>query len=211
MWYTLKRAAVRIREDIAELNKRVMLGKEYSEADKELREKQLMLRHIENMRDKFGAALREARKSASKGYDIVVDVRNDVVNNDYATKEMYVYSIGFIENKNVGTSVAVPANSKASMHLDIPTDNSISQSPPNVNTGFSFSDNTGSRDITRAEAENRIIAIRMLEVGESAKMRGELAALREDAAKWQARAEKTKIYKYLFTFTLICDIIYDND
>lgn len=67
MWYTLKRAAVRIREDIAELNKRVMLGKEYSEADAKMREAQLMLRHIENMRDKFGTALREARRSASKG------------------------------------------------------------------------------------------------------------------------------------------------
>ena len=47
-----------------------------------------------------------------KGYDIVIDIRNDAPNGDYSKKEQIVYSIEFYENKNVATSVTVPANSK---------------------------------------------------------------------------------------------------
>ena len=49
-------------------------------------------------------------------------------------KEQFVYSIEFYENKNVATSVTVPANSKFSVNLDVAADNSISEKSQKNNT-----------------------------------------------------------------------------
>lgn len=70
----------------------------------------------------------------SKGYDIVVDIRNDVPNGKYSKKEQFVYSIEFYENKKVATSVTAPAKSKFSVNLDITTSNSISENGEKINT-----------------------------------------------------------------------------
>ena len=69
-----------------------------------------------------------------KGYDIVIDIRNDVINGQYNKKQPFVYSMEFYENKKVGTSLATPASSKADVNLDVPTNNSIAHPDPNVNT-----------------------------------------------------------------------------
>ena len=45
----------------------------------------------------------------NKAYDVLVNVRNDVVQNDYSTKEEYVYSICFRDNKKATTSLVHPA------------------------------------------------------------------------------------------------------
>lgn len=64
MWYRLTQIAKRISEDIAELAKKAVLGKDYDSA---YREHQLMLRRIEDIRDKFGRALMEAKRNSTKG------------------------------------------------------------------------------------------------------------------------------------------------
>ena len=61
--------------------------------------------------------------------DVMVDVRIDVSNNDYSTKQEYVYSMSFRENKKVATPVTYPASSKLlGVNLEIPTNNIISHS-----------------------------------------------------------------------------------
>jgi hypothetical protein len=62
-----------------------------------------------------------------KGYDVLINVRNDVLQSDYSTKEEYVYSIRFRDNKNVTTSLVRHATSKATSKLDAATNNSIPQ------------------------------------------------------------------------------------
>ena len=53
-------------------------------------------------------------------------------NNDFSKKSQLVYSIEFFENKNVATSVTIPANSKAHVQLDVTTNNSITENSENV-------------------------------------------------------------------------------
>ena len=69
-----------------------------------------------------------------KGYDIVVNIRNDVPNNDFLKKSQLIYSIEFYENKNVATSVTIPANSKAHVNLDVATNNSIHENAEKINS-----------------------------------------------------------------------------
>ena len=64
----------------------------------------------------------------NKAYDVLVNVRNDVVQNDYSTKEEYVYSICFRDNKKATTSLVHTATSKATSQLDVVINSSISQS-----------------------------------------------------------------------------------
>ncbi len=71
MWYKLTKIATRIAEDLADFAKRRVWGKDY---DSTYREHQLMLRKIEDIRDMFGNALMEAKKTGVKGeraFDIV--------------------------------------------------------------------------------------------------------------------------------------------
>ena len=44
-----------------------------------------------------------------KGYDVYVDIRNDMKNKNYKNKKEFVYRIRFDNNDNVDTSVTVPA------------------------------------------------------------------------------------------------------
>ena len=84
-----------------------------------------------------------------KAYDVMVNVRNDVIKNDYSTKEEYVYSIRFRDNKMVATSLVHHATSKATSEFDIATTNSISQnsekSTPAAKKMFSLDENKSTR------------------------------------------------------------------
>ena len=62
-----------------------------------------------------------------KAYDVMVNIRIDVENNNYSKKEEYVYSIRFRDNKSVATSLFHPASSKATRQFDAATNNIISQ------------------------------------------------------------------------------------
>ena len=114
-----------------------------------------------------------------KAYDVMVNIRIDVINNDYSRKEEYVYSIRFRDNKTVATSLVHPATSKATSEFDITTNNSISQisekstskgkfsfkeeSSDNKNTADSNeskqSDNKKPTSYTKAEAEAMVDGI----------------------------------------------------
>ena len=69
-----------------------------------------------------------------KAYDVMVNVRIDVINNNYSTKQEYVYSIRFRDNKKVATSLVHHATSKATSQFDAATINdSVPQSKKFVN------------------------------------------------------------------------------
>ncbi len=87
MWYTLKRTAVRMGEDIADMVKRRVQGENY---DASIREAKLMLRRIEDMRDMFGKALLEAKKQGSKskgGFSFVGSRANKKISVDTTDAE----------------------------------------------------------------------------------------------------------------------------
>ena len=69
-----------------------------------------------------------------KGYDVIVNVRLDTANNDFSTKEEYVYSIRFTDNKTVATSILSPADSKLLSQVDVTTNTNVPQNTPVVNT-----------------------------------------------------------------------------
>ncbi|MBQ8387742.1 MAG: hypothetical protein IJX46_02315 [Clostridia bacterium] len=63
-----------------------------------------------------------------KGYDVVINIRNDSKTGNLDDKTQYVYSMSFTENKKGQPSVTVPASSKqASVNLRAPSANSIPQ------------------------------------------------------------------------------------
>ena len=64
-----------------------------------------------------------------KAYDVMINVRNDVVQSNYSTKEEYVYSIRFRDNKVAATSLVHPATSKATSQFDTTADAIIPQNP----------------------------------------------------------------------------------
>ena len=63
-----------------------------------------------------------------KGYDVVINIRNDSKTGILADKTQFVYSMSFNENKKVATPVTTPASSKlVGVNLGVPTINSIPQ------------------------------------------------------------------------------------
>lgn len=82
MWYKLSQMAKRIRSDIKDMRARKAEG-----YDAAARERELMLRKIEDIRDRFGRALMEAKKAAAKSGDAALSVN----------KTHYDYSKSFAE------------------------------------------------------------------------------------------------------------------
>ncbi len=76
-----------------------------------------------------------------KGYDVVINVRNDSTGNNLADKEQFVYSMTFRENKKVASPVTTPASSKqVGVIIGDSTIDSITQTDGSVNRKFSISD-----------------------------------------------------------------------
>lgn len=67
IWYRLSQMATRIKEDIKNSVAKFAYGNAYDEKYGAIREHQEMLRKIEDMRDMFGRALMEAKKTGAKG------------------------------------------------------------------------------------------------------------------------------------------------
>lgn len=78
MWYKLSQMAKRLRSDIND--RRARKGDNY---DAEARERELMLRRIEDIRDKFGRAIIQAKKKANTG------TAYSTKNIDKKSQEMY--------------------------------------------------------------------------------------------------------------------------
>lgn len=64
IWYSLTKYAKRLAQDMGDLAKRAVWGKDYDSA---YREHQRMLRRIEDIRDMFGRALMEAKRNGTTG------------------------------------------------------------------------------------------------------------------------------------------------
>lgn len=69
-----------------------------------------------------------------KGYDVVVNIRNDSATGNLAEKEQFVYSLTFRENKKVAPPITTPATQKqVSVKSGVSTAESISQNQDSVN------------------------------------------------------------------------------
>ena len=80
MWYKLSQMAKRLRSDIND--RRARKGDNY---DAEARERELMLRRIEDIRDRFGRALVQAKKQGTKSGNAALSARGV----DKKSQEMY--------------------------------------------------------------------------------------------------------------------------
>ena len=84
-----------------------------------------------------------------KAYDVMVNIRIDVDNNNYSKKEEYVYSIRFRDNKTVATSLFHPASSKATRQFDATTNDIISQNSEKSTLSAKKMFSLGENDSTR--------------------------------------------------------------
>ena len=63
-----------------------------------------------------------------KGYDVIINIRNDSKTGSLADKTQFIYSMSFTENKKVATPITTPASSKlVGVNLGVSTNNSIPQ------------------------------------------------------------------------------------
>lgn len=89
-----------------------------------------------------------------KGFDVIVNVRVDVPGGSYSSKEEFVYSILFKDNKTVATSVVSPASSKVLRQNDVATKNIIDQDIENVNNAMRIgADGTSGEQYSFSDAQ----------------------------------------------------------
>ena len=87
-----------------------------------------------------------------KGYDVVINIRNDFASGNLADKEQFVYSMTFKENKKVVPPITTPASKKqVSVKLEASTNDSITQPEESVNT---FDEKSSDNIYSLGDAEN---------------------------------------------------------